>query len=550
MFVGRVGLLLSLRIVGSCSLLNRSWMFNVSVTMRLFTRDSFDSGLVHHMLDAGAGLHGTSLPCRSHRCDSTGSFVVVLSSLERPLCDLFIEGVIDYCMFALVSLSVVSLLRLGFQKRHRLTGRTDLEVASRVYAWIHRLQVSVCTFCWLHSLPTLAFDKEDLQSSYTTYEPSTSNSMTKSDHIICSKPATSPPSVVNAKLMDDSSHVKHLDRHGNTPITQQSSLHKLRFSAACGWTQPTLTKLASYHPLEHYHQLFPLPKRHAVLTELPCIFRLDSLVVEYQDSPIRARCCTVELVRFNISLWEHNELDCFVLEIQRIAGDAVVFGRYARDILQRLETHDESPMDLSGTGAIPPKVMRLLNARQREDVCSDKETALSALEIAENLLTTSRYDARRLGLEVLLSMLEPSCTSPVISQTTACHVLSKSTVSRDMVLSLALHQSWPSDCALDESLPTSDLTYMGLVIVTRGLQIVGDELPLGEFEYMVPPMMTRADNGNPHVRWQVLQALEALQSDVPVEWVERVTRDMHHAALEQTSHALLQRLLTPTSKSK
>ena len=105
-----------------------------------------------------------------------------------------------------------------------------------------------------------------------------------------------------------------------------------------GWKLPVLTDLGCFSFLEPYHKHISIARLESLLQFLPRLFQQLSLHVEYCDSPIVARATTLEQVGLCVSVVRDiNRQGQVVLQVQRRVGCCIVFTKYAREIIQRVE---------------------------------------------------------------------------------------------------------------------------------------------------------------------------------------------------------------------
>jgi hypothetical protein len=293
------------------------------------------------------------------------------------------------------------------------------------------------------------------------------------------------------------------------------------------WKLPVLTRLCPFHPLECFHRHFPRKFLPVVLEQLSVSFRLASLKVQYHDSPVSALCDSMDQSRFVVSVWEDTNHD-IVVEMQRICGDAIVFGRYARELMTSVvqavaeSSSSSSKQDYhhsastSSKGAAPPSTHAPSVPRSHpfhhsvpfptvlshgiafgtssKNVMmmqiNEDEEARSALEIAHRMLVSDRYDARQLGLDSLVLLTDPWQTGNGIATIVSQHLLlpcrqgnSSNCDLQSIVLSLALKGAWPvlgAPCAFEEEPASESHIYSALMALTHALQVLSAAMPTSE----------------------------------------------------------------------
>jgi hypothetical protein len=187
-----------------------------------------------------------------------------------------------------------------------------------------------------------------------------------------------------------------------------------------GWQNPVLTRLGLYHPLEQCQTTFPKIKMPEVLASLTNAFQALSLQTVLVNSPIAANCISLEQVHWRVSMWEsRTDANSCVMEVQRCKGDAVIFVRYAKQIIAVVAQAATEATDFATTTFQPsmrttPSMPTLVQAERMLGHTFSEETDATAfygaLEIADRLIGADRFDAQCLGLESLGVMTDPEKT--------------------------------------------------------------------------------------------------------------------------------------------
>jgi len=145
-----------------------------------------------------------------------------------------------------------------------------------------------------------------------------------------------------------------------------------------------------------------------------------SIQATFDDDLATADLVTEELVEIHLTLWRggsngsavadgtdaatapepSEDMMTTIIEVQRRKGCAVVFHRYCRNLLDAAQGCFELKND--GT-----KQFHRVEVEKKED---EGENSLLAIEIAASLLRKDRMDARRLGMESLCLLTDPSKT--------------------------------------------------------------------------------------------------------------------------------------------
>ena len=170
-----------------------------------------------------------------------------------------------------------------------------------------------------------------------------------------------------------------------------------------GWDKPQLTVLGLYYPLGPCKTPLILNDLNEVLSKLEKAFRMQSLHTTFVDSPISAVCKSLDQVELEVVLFEaRDEPEKMIIDINRLDGDSYSFHSYAQHILcSVLGIESESP-----PGTSPSWNINLLS--QADSIGPGVENVGDALEISFNLMKTDRYDSKKLGLEALVHMTNPT----------------------------------------------------------------------------------------------------------------------------------------------
>lgn len=173
------------------------------------------------------------------------------------------------------------------------------------------------------------------------------------------------------------------------------------------WNDPRLTFLGKYYPLGSCQMRLCIDQLPKILLLLENVFRILSLHTRYCDSPISARCRSLDQVEIEVVLFaipdsKSNEM---VLEISRLDGDAVSHHAHVLRILTAVR--DE-------TLELPPIIDPSWNQetlRKMESVSSHRvcyTNIVESLEIASNMIDSDRYDACLMGLQSLTLITDPN----------------------------------------------------------------------------------------------------------------------------------------------
>jgi len=323
-----------------------------------------------------------------------------------------------------------------------------------------------------------------------------------------------------------------------------------------GWKSPSLTRMGQYHPIEPAHVFLNRELLPAVLDRLPVIFQQLSLRVQYEATPVAAVCETLEQVCFCVSLLERrNNHQEMVLEVQRMAGDSIVFAHYAKQIMKSIQTQEvATPRPQSLAVPTLEKAESLLR-HSIADV-EEEDPAESALEVAHTLILCDRYDARRLGLESLVFLTDPTKTGLDVCVRASQAVLLATLYPeiQKRVIGLALKGCWPNESQLDEQ--DSYLALMVLAHATSHLQTAEQMMQFLEAcrgltgVDLIHVLLTQIHQAatHPHTAYYAVQTLISVCKVLPqvlppkavavLEQAKRVGVSSH-AALESVSGQLL-----------
>jgi len=212
-----------------------------------------------------------------------------------------------------------------------------------------------------------------------------------------------------------------------------------------GWNMVCICvlPLPAYHQVEKFNAKFPKSKVEAVLLGLQENFRADSLTVKYQDGSTTqttmARCVSMDGVKFVVQIWM-VAADQYLVEIQRTGGDCVLFSqhRYGKRILNVVkrcstppptdqappaETRTTDPLHISPEAAKEEqKQVDYLMKACKVPPSSEME-AMSSIEIAGELVFSTRFDQVAMGLDTCISMTDPNKSGWTVAEKTAKTIL-------------------------------------------------------------------------------------------------------------------------------
>lgn len=183
---------------------------------------------------------------------------------------------------------------------------------------------------------------------------------------------------------------------------------------------------------------FPLERTHReiscdaseVAKRISLSLQRLSIDAEYDNEKAKAKCKTMECVKFRIRLYAGGENgQPVVVEIQRRSGSTSSFMRSCRSVLDAAEGNQTAP------AAGPPRAMKgppppLTNLGAMKCLQSvkipgpsPKEEAAMAFDSAANLCKSDKHDSIILGLQSLCNLTDPFKSSPKVSIQVAKWVL-------------------------------------------------------------------------------------------------------------------------------
>eukprot|EP00522_Entomoneis_paludosa_P009440 CAMPEP_0172443634 /NCGR_PEP_ID=MMETSP1065-20121228/3871_1 /TAXON_ID=265537 /ORGANISM="Amphiprora paludosa, Strain CCMP125" /LENGTH=362 /DNA_ID=CAMNT_0013193937 /DNA_START=103 /DNA_END=1191 /DNA_ORIENTATION=+ len=307
------------------------------------------------------------------------------------------------------------------------------------------------------------------------------------------------------------------------------------------WRNPQLTPIGLYYPLGNAQTRFSLGDLNQVLETLRHVFFKLSLHTKYHNSPISAECQSMDQVTFEVVLFASRDHDDqVILEVSKRDGDSHLYQRYARQILSAVEGEPADNMINSPSGWNANSFAQADNI-SRIGLCTD-ESINEALESVWNMLSTDRYDARKLALECLTHMTDPNKSGWSTAKAFAERLLHPNGLIQEQLSKFVLDYasrdiSGMSDSLFDmngmddledsksfETYMEADFGYLGLMTLSQTLQIaaVAKTLDVKSFLDMysmdlVGSIMQKVDDvqQRPHHAYFAVQSLAALCDCVP-----------------------------------
>jgi hypothetical protein len=252
---------------------------------------------------------------------------------------------------------------------------------------------------------------------------SASSSRTSSPHV-------SMPMPMRMGMGMSSMPVKPVAKRPNTAMKQPSN------PTITNWTVPdaNVRNVPSFYPLEKSSR-FIQDSPANIASRISDCCRLLSVQAVFNDDLATADLTTEDHVDIHLTLWRGDSevpapnndgsgvagaasaglqdanaappVNITIVEAQRRKGCAVVYHRYCRNILDAAQgcfTADDA--------SCKPRQEQYprVEALRKEKEAVEGENSLLALEIAASLLSKDRMDARRLGMESLCLLTDPTKT--------------------------------------------------------------------------------------------------------------------------------------------
>ena len=329
-----------------------------------------------------------------------------------------------------------------------------------------------------------------------------------------------------------------------------------------GWKKPEVTPLGMYYPLGPFQVRFPIRRLQQVLDTLQDSFRKLSVQVTYQDSPIMAKCCSLDQVEFTVCIFGCNtNPDEIIVEVERRCGDAISYHAYSHQLARDLRGSTETNL---GGRPVAPCFWNKALLHQADSIAkfgSDDEAIADALETTCGLITNRRFDAQRLGLLSLLHMTDPNKSSLSVSTTVSKSLLFPNDPVQERISHMVFGYSFNDDSTADTAQSyDSDLAYLGLAVLSQALHVASQCKSLDMRSFLdnfsndvVACILEKMHHvhSQPHMCYYAIQSLVALCECVPslrsrinnrdVEEAQLVG-DSCHLALAKASQKLLHAL--------
>lgn len=317
----------------------------------------------------------------------------------------------------------------------------------------------------------------------------------------------------------------------------------------------SLRKVSFYHPLEPSHILLDASALPQILQSLTKAFQALSCQVEYATENLMATASTMEGVEFQISLWAARDENAnkVICEMQRMDGDSYTYhAKYAQPIMRAVKrphtgmVHEQAQTTNSRTTC--GKVMDQINQMTvcaATHVNTTEDDIQQAVEVAQQMILSDRYDACLLGMESLLLLTNPASTGWQTATKVAKILSGTPSAASKFLWTQLLHAE--TEGLLMHALKIWVQVWQ-ILVAARGNPASSIVVPTRDVLPLLMKMVEQAVN-SPHLATLALQGLTALcqlQPDIvpssiawgPVEYAQAVGH-ARHAALAQASGQLL-----------
>ena len=246
------------------------------------------------------------------------------------------------------------------------------------------------------------------------------------------------------------------------PLESQLRLSSLEpmfasYSTPSTWTQPDLRPVPTYYPMERSNCILKLSEHSVedITQNISDCLRKLSVQANYFNKPAAAALLTPEHVEIYLALWKTPN-DEIQVELQRRKGDSVTFHRYCRHILDA-SSGDFDATEVRTTGSLHylKAAEKLLRSELSKTNADDDSKA--AMELTHSLLTKDRMDARKLGMESLCILTDPSKTHlPITIMASRAVLLGGESIGNDihtLILNLVQKRCMGDEEKLLEGMP-------------------------------------------------------------------------------------------------
>jgi len=190
-------------------------------------------------------------------------------------------------------------------------------------------------------------------------------------------------------------------------------------AATSNWVvrNESLRCVPNYYPLEKSSRFVSDASATEIANRISESCRIMSVQAMFDGQLATASLRTAEHVDIHLSLWQGlapRYPNCIIVEAQRRRGDAVVFHKYCRNLLDAAQgdfdtrTFDKKEQFDSKFTHVASELLE--EKELTSSGCSERDNSLFALEIAAGLLKKDRMDARQLGMESLCLLTDPTRT--------------------------------------------------------------------------------------------------------------------------------------------
>jgi hypothetical protein len=274
-----------------------------------------------------------------------------------------------------------------------------------------------------------------------------------------------------------------------------------------GWKNPVLSRIGSFNSVSKYNVEVDLKYFNQIRDGLIEVFRMYSLQVSYQESPIvTARCrALLEKLEFNVLIWRSRTPNKLIIEVDRVSGDSIPFhGFYAGLILETVKdcattppielpkpvnedpiirgSSDSAKVEFEVTASLLNQCIQ--TGALPENALPD-DLLRSALEIVSEMLCSDCYELRGTALHSLSQLTDPYA-SGIKTATTVSQVVLLGTAKklgyeslssiRDNVVRLALVGRCIDDVNTEEELREHSFTALSVVAQAVNFMEDGSDL--------------------------------------------------------------------------
>lgn len=361
----------------------------------------------------------------------------------------------------------------------------------------------------------------------------------------------------------------------------------------CSWSSqtPTLCPVGMYYLVSNNSAKVSTAELPQVLARLQAVFQAASCQCDYRQN--RVTCRTLEETVFAVSLWLSMEDETVLIEVDRTAGDSIIFhGRYVPLVMQAIcgtcpttkvprdqyYTPENSNRPVDTVQTLLLRSATLPSALMKDDAAIHFD---NALDIVGDTLASNHYDVSGLGLQSLILMTDPSKTFVNAAVTVSRIILTGSSGNgvshshshrnskiQQHILFLALtgrfwnsHRNTTSDEGMDDPQMAEQHAYRALNALANAVNLASAEDLFSFFQTaeqlfgdhsLVDRLLALVQDAqnSPHSAYLAARILAALahhsieRDRINLNTIQhaQIVGACSHAALAQASHRLLTEL--------